>query len=94
MPQGGHVRQAAAPGRLPGGKQPETRQPNRPRLERQARRLHRGALGLPGPGCHHMGMAVIFELVVNFATDKEAAGAAAGFVRRAGHVDVRGVGGG
>ena len=38
-----------------------------------------------------MDIAVICELVVNFGTDKEAAGAAAGLVRRAGHVDVRGV---
>ena len=36
-------------------------------------------------------MAVIFELVVNFGADKEAAGAAAELVRRAGHVGVRGV---
>jgi hypothetical protein len=38
-----------------------------------------------------MDMAVLFELVVNFGTDKEAAGTAAELVRGAGHVDVRGV---
>jgi hypothetical protein len=36
-------------------------------------------------------MAVIFELVVNFGTDNEAAGAAAELVRRLAHIDVRGV---
>jgi hypothetical protein len=36
-------------------------------------------------------MAVIFELVVNFGTDNEAAGAAAELARQVGHVDVRGV---
>ena len=36
-------------------------------------------------------MAVLFELVVNFGTDTEAAGAAAELVDRAGHIDVRGV---
>lgn len=36
-------------------------------------------------------MAIVFELVVNFGTDKEAARAAAELVRRAGHIDVRGV---
>jgi hypothetical protein len=45
----------------------------------------------PGAGCHNVDMAIIFELVVNFGTDKEAAGVATELVRRAGHVDVRGV---
>jgi hypothetical protein len=36
-------------------------------------------------------MAVLFGLVVNFGTGKEAAGAAAEHVRRAGHIDVRGI---
>jgi hypothetical protein len=36
-------------------------------------------------------MAVLFELVVNFGTSKEAAAAAAEHVRRAGHIDVRDV---
>jgi len=48
-------------------------------------------LGCLGQGCHHVGMAVIFELVVNFGTGKEAAEAAAERVGRAGHIDVRGV---
>lgn len=52
---------------------------------------HPDVLGLPGSGCHHVDMAVIFELVVNFGADEEAAGAAAERVRRAGHVGVRGV---
>lgn len=43
------------------------------------------------PGCHHGNMAVLFELVVNFGTDQQAAGAAAELVRRADHIDVRGV---
>jgi hypothetical protein len=36
-------------------------------------------------------MAIIFELVVNFGADTEAAGAAADLVRRTDHIDVRGV---
>ncbi len=36
-------------------------------------------------------MAVLFELVVNFGTGQDAAGTAAELVRRAGHIDVRGV---
>lgn len=36
-------------------------------------------------------MAVVFELVVNFGTDEQAIRAAAELVRRAGHIDVRGV---
>jgi hypothetical protein len=36
-------------------------------------------------------MAVIFELVVNFGANKEAAGAAADLVRRLGHIGVRDV---
>jgi hypothetical protein len=36
-------------------------------------------------------MAIVFELVVNFGTDKQAAEAAAELVRRADHIDVRGV---
>jgi hypothetical protein len=36
-------------------------------------------------------MAVLFELVVNFGTGQAAAGTAAELVRRAGHIDVRGV---
>lgn len=36
-------------------------------------------------------MAILFELVVNFGTNEQAAEAAAGAVRRVGHVDVRGV---
>jgi hypothetical protein len=34
-------------------------------------------------------MAVIFELLVNFGTNTEAAGTAAELVRRFGHIDVR-----
>jgi hypothetical protein len=72
------------------GKQPRTRQPDDSRLERQAR-PRPDARGLPGSACHHVDMAIVFELVVNFGTGKEAAGAAAELVRRAGHIDVRGV---
>jgi hypothetical protein len=50
-----------------------------------------GAAGLPGSGMPSCGMAVLFELVVNFGTDMKAAEAAAEHVDRAGHIDVRGV---
>ena len=41
----GRSRSPGRPGATTCGKQPETWQPNRPRLERQARRLHRAPLG-------------------------------------------------
>jgi hypothetical protein len=42
-------------------------------------------------GCHDAVMAILFELVVNFGTDKEAANAVANLVRRASHIAVHGV---